>query len=128
MQNRNELAVLMKMIYRRTLSDLKVAYIAKIVKLNEPFASVQPLALINGQKQPMVEHVRFLICPLLTSFHGPQKGYLNYHKGDNVLVVVMDHNNEYFRNGGKFKVASHRAHDIDFSMIVGKIASGSDFY
>lgn len=110
---------LLKNIYSNAINDISVAYIAKIEKITPPTATVQPLARINGKKESMVQKVHFIVLP-------GQSESIDYKTGDEVIVICLDDDNSKHING-YFPVSSNRKHSVDYSFVIGKIASKDDF-
>lgn len=110
---------LLKNIYSNAINDITVAYIAKIEKITPPTATVQPLARINGKKESMVQKVHFIVLP-------GQSESIDYKTGDEVIVICLDDDNSKHTNG-YFPVSSNRKHSVDYSFVIGKIASKNDF-
>ncbi|CAI2608037.1 hypothetical protein AKUH3B101J_08650 [Apilactobacillus kunkeei] len=110
---------LLKNIYSNAINDISVAYIAKIEKITPPTATVQPLARINGKKESMVQKVHFIVLP-------GQSESIDYKTGDEVIVICLDDDNSKHTNG-YFPVSSNRKHSVDYSFVIGKIASKDDF-
>lgn len=111
-------AELFKMTKKEISQNITNMYIARINKLNPPKANLQPLAVIDGKKQNEVENAHFLIF-------GNEK--LNYQEGDIVIVGCLDYDNSLYRDGKSFNVSTNTMHSIDYSIVIGKLATKDDF-
>lgn len=78
MQNKDYLTELMESANKNTQQNIKTLYLAEIVKLEPPTCSVQPLAMINGKKLPMVEDVHFITYPVQYRFSADFNNPIQY--------------------------------------------------
>lgn len=115
----------MSLIKNDIMQSINSSYLGKITKVNKPDVSVQPVALTSdNKKQAQIESAMVLV-PATAVVDG--KLYVDLKEGDDVLVGVIDHDTQYYKYQGNMRVANTTPHNVNDSVILGRVAKASDF-
>lgn len=127
----------MMKLQSKILDDMSSGYFATVVAVNPPHVSLQPTAMTkDNKKQAMVNNAWLMIPPLIINDHnGDGENWddpktdikLNIKKGDKVYVAVIDHDTQYYKGQDSMRVADTQPHNVNDSIVLGKIAEVGDF-